>query len=135
ATGPAEKNERTTSWLDTVIAEISREFGDAGHLTSNTAQARNLLAASGKEEGHFVEFVFQARSLTRERAAMHSAPSDGFSVPPLRTHMAFFYVPPRALLGPKPHAAPGPPSTTPERVASVPKRPVRAQALAQAPSA
>jgi hypothetical protein len=80
-----------TSYLDTVISELSYEFHDEPHLRSNRTQARNLLSSSGLGEASFVMTCYEARS--RLRAQRYP----GTPSPP-RNYMAYFFAILRDLL-------------------------------------
>src|SRR5437764_43714 len=57
-----------TGYLDNLIVDISREFGDTAHLASNCKQARNIFAALDLGEADFVErYVYQARQKTKHQ--------------------------------------------------------------------
>jgi hypothetical protein len=59
-------DNRPTPYLDNVITDFSREFGDTVHAHSNRQQARNILRELGIREDDFVErFVYPARAATR----------------------------------------------------------------------
>ncbi len=62
-----------TAYLDNLIVDISREFGDTAHLASNCKQARNVFAALDLGEDVFVEqYVYQARQKTKRQAKVHN---------------------------------------------------------------
>ncbi len=62
-----------TGYLDNLIVDISREFGDTAHLASNCKQARNVFAALDLSEEVFVEqYVYQARQKTKHQAKVRS---------------------------------------------------------------
>jgi hypothetical protein len=65
--GRAEAVEETPQ-LDQVVAELSEVLGDRTHAASNRAQARNLLASSGLAEEQLVGRMFEALSVTKDRA-------------------------------------------------------------------
>jgi len=57
-----------TGYLDNLIVDISREFGDTAHLASNRKQARNILASLDLGEEEFVErYAYPARQKTKCR--------------------------------------------------------------------
>ena len=56
-----------TLFLDSAVTEVICELGDNRNLRSDLAQARNLFRQSGLQESSFVERVWRARSLVRER--------------------------------------------------------------------
>ena len=57
-----------TGYLDNLIGDISREFGDTAHLASNHKQARNILASLDLGEEEFVErYAYPARQKTKCR--------------------------------------------------------------------
>lgn len=57
-----------TGYLDNLIVDISREFGDTGHLASNCKQARNIFADLDVAEEDFVErYVYTARQKTKRQ--------------------------------------------------------------------
>ncbi len=62
-----------TGYLDTLIVDLSREFGDTAHLASNCKQARNIFAALIISEEEFVEqYVYQARQKTKHQTKVRS---------------------------------------------------------------
>ncbi len=62
-----------TGYLDNLIIDISREFGDTAHLASNCKQARNVFAALDLSEEVFVEqCVYQARQKTKHQTKVRS---------------------------------------------------------------
>lgn len=68
-----------TGYLDNLIVDISREFGDTAHLASNCKQARNIFAALDITEEIFVEqYVYPARQRTKRQTKV-------------RTKMAYFF--------------------------------------------
>jgi hypothetical protein len=74
-----------TGYLDNLIVDISREFGDTAHLASNCKQARNIFAALDLGEEVFVEqYVYQARQKTKHQTKV-------------RNKMAYFFVTLREL--------------------------------------
>jgi len=76
-----------TGYLDNLIVDISREFGDTAHLASNCKQARNIFAALDLGEEVFVEqYVYQARQKTKHQAKV-------------RNKMAYFFATLRELCG------------------------------------
>ena len=76
-----------TGYLDNLIVDISREFGDTAHLASNCKQARNIFAALDLGEEVFVEqYVYQARQKTKHQAKV-------------RNKMAYFFATLREMCG------------------------------------
>ncbi len=76
-----------TGYLDNLIVDVSREFGDTAHLASNCKQARNIFAALDLEEEDFVEqYVYQARQKTKHQTKV-------------RNKMAYFFATLRTLCG------------------------------------
>ncbi len=68
-----------TGYLDNLIVDISREFGDTGHLASNCKQARNIFAELEITEEVFVEqYVYAARQKTKQQTRV-------------RNRMAYFF--------------------------------------------
>jgi hypothetical protein len=62
-----------TGYLDNLIVDISREFGDTAHLASNCKQARNVFAALDLSEEVFVEqYVYQARQKTKHQTKVRA---------------------------------------------------------------
>lgn len=57
-----------TSRVDDATAELTAALGDAAHLASNRSQARNLQARSGLSEEQFAARMYEALSITRDRA-------------------------------------------------------------------
>lgn len=76
-----------TGYLDHLIVDISREFGDSAHLASNCKQARNIFAALAIGEEAFVErYVYPARQKTKHQTKV-------------RTKMAYFFATLRTMSG------------------------------------
>lgn len=76
-----------TGYLDNLIVDISREFGDTAHLASNCKQARNIFAALNLSEEVFVEqYVYQTRQKTKHQAKV-------------RNKMAYFFAMLREMCG------------------------------------
>ena len=76
-----------TGYLDNLVVDISREFGDTAHLASNCKQARNIFAALDLVEEVFVgQYVYQARQKTKHQAKV-------------RNKMAYFFATLRELCG------------------------------------
>ncbi len=62
-----------TGYLDNLIVDISREFGDTGHLASNCKQARNIFAEFDITEDAFVErYVYAARQKTKHQTKVRA---------------------------------------------------------------
>jgi len=62
-----------TGYLDNLIVDISREFGDTAHLASNCKQARNVFVELPLSEEVFVEqYVYQARQKTKHQTKVRS---------------------------------------------------------------
>lgn len=76
-----------TGYLDHLIVDLSREFGDTAHLASNCKQARNIFAALDLAEDEFVErYVYAARQRTKQQAKV-------------RNKMAYFFATLREACG------------------------------------
>jgi Bacteriophage replication protein O len=62
-----------SGYLDNLIVDISREFGDTAHLASNCKQARNIFAEIDLTEDVFVErHVYPARQRTKHQAKVRN---------------------------------------------------------------
>ncbi len=62
-----------TGYLDNLIVDISREFGDTAHLASNCKQARNIFVELDLSEEVFVEqYLYQARQKTKHQTKVRS---------------------------------------------------------------
>ena len=81
---------QATPYLDSVIDELSDELHDQGHGPANLAQARNLLRRSGLDEADFVQRLYRAKALTKERLGMREFR--------LKRPAAYFFVVLRDLL-------------------------------------
>ncbi len=80
-------NPGITGYLENLIVDLSREFGDAAHLASNCKQARNIFAALDITEEVFVEqHVYPARQRTKHQAKV-------------RNKMAYFFATLREACG------------------------------------
>ncbi len=68
-TGKVADKPGTTRYLDHLIVDLSREFGDTGHVASNCKQARNILGETDLPEEDFVErHVYAARQKTKRQS-------------------------------------------------------------------
>ncbi len=80
-------NPGITGYLDNLIVDLSREFGDVAHLASNCKQARNIFAALDITEEVFVEqHVYPSRQRTKHQAKV-------------RNKMAYFFATLREACG------------------------------------
>jgi hypothetical protein len=62
-----------TGYLDNLIVDISREFGDTAHLASNCKQARNIFSELAIPEETFVEqYVYASRQKTKHQAKVRN---------------------------------------------------------------
>lgn len=62
-----------TGHLDNLIVDISREFGDTGHLASTCKQARNIFSELDIAEDVFVEqYVYAAHQKTKHQTKVRS---------------------------------------------------------------
>lgn len=93
-----------SSYLSHLSQDISREFGDISHTSSNRAQTHNLWHHSGLSQTEFAAKMYQARELTRRYAILRV----GEAPPPPgqpRNRMPYFFVCLRDLLGLRREAA------------------------------
>ncbi len=79
-------------YIASVTSDFSNELGDTVHEASNMKQALNLWQASGLSEQRFVEFMHEARKLTRK---YQSRPTWD----PMTNKMSYYFVTLRNLLG------------------------------------
>ncbi len=64
--GPPHKNDdQGREALRLMIADFSRELGDADHERANLTRATNLWRATGVPSSEFVQLLYDARALTR----------------------------------------------------------------------
>ena len=68
-----------SAYIDQIIRDISLEFHDSMHVTSNCTQARNLWRASGLDVADFVEILYIAREITRKRGNIDKLATDDTS--------------------------------------------------------
>jgi hypothetical protein len=79
-----------------LITEFSNEFHDQEHINSNATQAMRLLKASGLSEPDFAQRIYEARSITKDRANIRTSAKGETAV---RNRMPYFWAVLRGLLG------------------------------------
>ena len=83
------------------IQDFSREFNDRAPLTASVTRGYNLLRSSGLPREAFLERLYQARAITKERSASirSRAGKDGVGLP-TKNKMAYFFAVLEDLLDP-----------------------------------
>jgi hypothetical protein len=86
--------------LLTFVQDFSREFNDRAPLKTSVTRAYNLLRASGLAREAFIDLLYQARALTKERSAsIRSRAGDDNHGLPVKAKMAYFFAVLEDLLG------------------------------------
>ena len=82
------------------VQDFSREFNDRAPLGSSVTRAHNLLRASGLPRETFLDRLYQARAITKERSAnvRSRAGTDAVGLP-TKNKMAYFFAVLEDLLG------------------------------------
>ena len=82
------------------VQDFSREFNDQAPLAASVTRAHNLLRASGLTREAFLDRLYQARAVTKERSASvrAQAGTDGAGLP-TKNKMAYFFAVLEDLLG------------------------------------
>jgi len=86
--------------LQSYVSDFAREFNDQAPLRASTMRAYNLLRRTGLPREQFIEHLYAARSVTKERTGSirSRAGEDAFGVP-VKAKMAFFFAVLEDLLG------------------------------------
>ena len=89
---------KPTPYIAQLLTDWSSELHDAEHTPSNISQAMRLYKASGLSEDAFVDRLYEARSITKQRGNISKAAhADG--VPGLKNKMPYYFAVLRDLLG------------------------------------
>ncbi len=86
---PAPHRRLFSAPIDQLVMDITREFHDSDHLTSNRARARTLWRVCGLSEDDFMDLLYVARAITRSRGAIQKPAETG--VPGTRNKMPYFF--------------------------------------------
>jgi len=78
-----------SSAIDLLILDLTTEFHDDGHLSSNRTQAARLWRASLLDEDDFIEVMYSARAIVRSRGNIEKRATSG--PPHLRNRMPYFF--------------------------------------------
>lgn len=78
-----------SSAIDLLILDLTTEFHDDGHLSSNRTQAARLWRASLLDEADFIEVMYSARAIVRSRGNIEKCATSG--PPHLRNRMPYFF--------------------------------------------
>jgi hypothetical protein len=74
--------------LANYISDFAGEFADRAPLTSSISRAQNLYQRSGLTLDQFVEILYAARSITKERSGgVHTVPDESGR----KARMAYFF--------------------------------------------
>lgn len=93
----AHTQDSDGSHIEMLIAEFSRELGDAEHRSPNTSQALRLWRTSGRSEASFVQMLYESRSRTRQAGNVAHRSGTGTNVG-IRKRMPYFFACLRDLL-------------------------------------
>jgi hypothetical protein len=98
--------------IEAYVEQFSSEFHDEDHIPSNVGQAARLWKASGTSEDHFVQVMYEARTITKKRGNIEKRAKDGGEYG-VRNRMPYYFSVLRDLLGMKEdQASAGSPSQT-----------------------
>jgi len=82
------------------ITDFARELNDRASLKTSTTRAVHLLQRSGLPREAFIQRLYEARALTKERSASIRATTRDPNVPvPVKAKMAYFFACLERLLG------------------------------------
>ena len=81
------------------VADFAREFRDQASLKASTTRALTLYRRSGLGLEAFVDVLYQARAVTKERSASIRAAPVGDGAMPAKPKMAYFFAVLEDLLG------------------------------------
>jgi len=82
------------------ITDFARELNDRASLTTSTTRAVHLLQRSSLSREAFIQRLYEARALTKERSASIRATTRDPNVPvPVKAKMAYFFACLERLLG------------------------------------
>lgn len=85
------------------LADFSREFSDRAPLKSSTTRAYNLYLQSGLPLETFVDGLYRARSIVKERTAVIRVTDQATAGAPAKNKMAYFFAVLEDLLGLREH--------------------------------
>ena len=91
--------DRARSALVDYVADFAREFNDRASLTASTSRALTLYRRSGLGLEAFVDALYEARTVTKERSAAIRAAPAGDGAMPAKPKMAYFFAVLEDLLG------------------------------------
>jgi len=86
--------------IEAYVEQFSSEFHDDDHIPSNVGQAARLWKASGTSEDHFVQVMYEARTITKKRGNIEKRAKDGGEYG-VRNRMPYYFSVLRDLLGMK----------------------------------
>lgn len=103
APGAASRPRIYSASIDGLVRDITVEFHDRAHMTSNCTQARTLWQASGLEQEDFVELLYMARTIVRQRGNIQKSATDDASggFVGLKNKMPYFFAIVRNELRPR----------------------------------
>lgn len=83
-----DKYDRSREVIANFVADFAREFADAASLPSSISRAQNIYRISGLPLDRFLDLMYRARAITKERsAAVRATPDESGRKP----RMAYFY--------------------------------------------
>ncbi len=91
--------DRVRSVLVDYVADFAREFNDRASLTASTTRTLALYRRSGLGLEAFVDALYEARTITKERSAAIRAAPVGEGAMPTKPKMAYFFAVLEDLLG------------------------------------
>jgi len=81
------------------VSDFRREFGDRASLKSSTTRAHNLYRQSGVALETFIEGMYRARSVVKERTGVIRVGATDEFGRPMRNRMAYWFTVLEDLLG------------------------------------
>jgi hypothetical protein len=100
--GPRSRSPRRDPDRETIleyISDFSREFGDRASLRSSTTRAVNLYRQSGVALETFIDGMYRARAIVKERSGTIGSGADDEHGRPTRYRMAYWFTVLEDLLG------------------------------------
>ena len=104
--------DRIRSVLVDYVADFAREFNDRASLTASTSRALTLYRRSGLGLEAFVDALYEARTVTKERSAAIRAAPAGDGAMPAKPKMAYFFAVVEDLLARQEGRSPSGPRVT-----------------------
>jgi hypothetical protein len=88
----AKKYDEDREMIFPYVEDFAREMNDQASLTASTTRAVNLYRRSGLTREAFIDYLYQARQITKERTAgIHQPAENGRSPYPKKQKMAYLF--------------------------------------------